>query len=280
MQGAINGMGWRKISVSAACSSCCGPRPIPERRPRVPTARLLITLTLLNFSAQSAEAAVPRNVPTVGTVITVRGDENNVYFVDTLDWRKAEIDQALATGDALRTGPLGGLAILFLDQTQIRVHRNTLLEIRYVGTEAEPGKSAFKLEQGAVWSRVRRGLGSRGVTFETPAATAAIRGTDWYLSVDADKSTLVVLDGSVEFFNEFGSLQVTSGEIATAVVGQAPTKRILVAPKDQPRWVLDLSLEWFNILSLTGLPMGTLLSAKPDPADPLGWVEGLCDLGD
>jgi hypothetical protein len=122
---------------------------------------------------------------------------------------------------------LGTLAILFRDDTQIRVHRNTFLEIRYIDPKPGLGGSKLQLALGAVWSRIRRSAGFGGVTFETPAATAAIRGTDWYLQVTEDKTTtLIVLDGNVRFFNEFGSLQVNAGEVATAVIGQAPTKSL------------------------------------------------------
>lgn len=239
---------------------------------------LLCFLAVLVLLSQSANGAIRRNTLSVGTIVTIKGDEE-MRFVDALDWLEAEIDQALSTGDTLRTGPFGGLAIVFRDQTQLRVHRNSLLVIRYIHTKPGQGNNRLKLERGAVWSRARRGFAFEGVTFETPSAIAAIRGTDWYLKVDeGGTTTLVVLDGSVEFFNEFGIIQVNTGEIATAIVGQAPTKRVLVAPKDRPRWVLDLSLEWFNMLSLTCKPVGTLDGA--DPVDPVQRAEVYYDRGD
>jgi Tfp pilus assembly protein PilF len=239
-----------------------------------------LLLPLLSFITLTVGAAVPRDVPTVGSVINVKGDGNNLRLIDTQHWLKIELDQALATGDALRTGRLGTLAILFRDDTQIRVHRNTFLEIRYIDPKPGLGGSKLQLALGAVWSRIRRSAGFGGVTFETPAATAAIRGTDWYLQVTEDKTTtLIVLDGNVRFFNEFGSLQVNAGEVATAVIGQAPTKRILVDPKDKPRWVLDLSLEWFNMLPVANLSAMELARDSLEQLSPIQQVEILYDRG-
>ena len=43
-------------------------------------------------------------------------------------WRGVELRQDLVGGDTLRTNAIGNLAILFADQTQIRVGRNSTLD--------------------------------------------------------------------------------------------------------------------------------------------------------
>ena len=51
------------------------------------------------------------------------------------------------------------------------------------------------------------------VRLETPAATGAIRGTEFVATVRADgHSTIIMLDGEVEFSNAQGSVIVHSGE--------------------------------------------------------------------
>ena len=89
--------------------------------------------------AAPPRAIVPRRTPTVAEIVTVKGDEQ-MRFVDDPTLRPAEPKQNLATGDSLHTGPYGGLAILFQDATQIRVHRNTDLVIRSVRTAAGGGQ--------------------------------------------------------------------------------------------------------------------------------------------
>jgi len=230
---------------------------------------------------KSAMATLPRQVVTIANVIDVRGDHNLLYPVER-PTMESEItkDQYLATGDKLNTGDFGLLAILFDDETEIRVQRKTELEITYASSINEKRVNRLRLNLGAIWARFRRDSNNREITFETPAAIAAIRGTDWHIDVDEKKlTTLVVLDGNVDFFNQFGRLQVNAGEIAIAELGKAPTKRRIIQPKDQPYWVLDLSLEWFNMLTITDKPVG-MLKSLPMPEDILERAEYFYDHGD
>ncbi|MEJ1937139.1 TonB-dependent receptor, partial [Nostoc sp. NIES-2111] len=81
------------------------------------------------------------------------------------------------------------------------------------------------------------------VVVKTPAAAAAIRGTDWSLTVDGSGRTgLIVLEGEVVLSNPQGSVTVRQGEAATAAIGQAPTKIVLVRPKDREQMLFHLSL--------------------------------------
>src|SRR2546427_2668101 len=99
----------RRASLPASAHS-----PLRARR----RAGLIVFAALA--SAGPALAAVPRQVPTVAEILSVKGDEQ-VRFVEDPRLRPADVQQALATGDALRTGPYGGVAILFRDQTPIRL---------------------------------------------------------------------------------------------------------------------------------------------------------------
>ncbi len=248
----------------------------------------LLVLVLLGGTLP-ALAAVPRQVPTVAEIITTNGDEQ-VRFVDDPRVRRAEVEQALATGDGLTTGPYGSLAILFQDQTQIRVHRNSELLVKSVRAAAGAGETRLRLEKGAVWSRARSIPDS--LKMETPSATAGIRGTDWRLDVDpaTGRSTLIVLAGEVDFFNPFGSVTVARGEIAVADVGAPPTKTILLNPRDRPQWELVITPDFVRIVRVTGLTTGQLKAARarmraampaaPAPAALLDLAEVEYELGE
>jgi len=208
--------------------------------------------------AAPARAIVPRRTPTVAEIVTVKGDEQ-MRFVDDPTLRPAEPKQNLATGDSLHTGPYGGLAILFQDATQIRVHRNTDLVIRSVRTAAGGGQTGLRLGRGGLWSRVRPGAEPGEVRVDTPAAAAAIRGTDWHLRVEDDgTTTLVVFFGEAELTNPLGTVTVGQGEAAVARPGQAPTKLILVSPKDRPQWQLGLSTDPIDVMPIRALPVPRL----------------------
>ncbi|HMR33168.1 MAG TPA: FecR domain-containing protein [Geminicoccaceae bacterium] len=189
-------------------------------------------------SAAPVEAApAPRPQPVVGSIVDARG-EAEIALVELPEWRLAEVDQGLLTGDDLRTGALGGLALLFTDRTQIRVHRNTTLRVTAVAGEA-PGQATTLLDllRGRLWSRAA--AGGDDIEVRTPAATAAIRGTDWSLEVDANgRTVLIVLDGEVVLVNPQGSVTVGSGEAAVAEVGAAPSRLFLARPAGRPQLLL------------------------------------------
>lgn len=205
---------------------------IPLRRP----VWLWSSLALLCAPFAAAEP-LPRPSPHAGTIVAAKGGEE-LQFARQAVWRPAEIRQDLLGGDTLRTNAIGNLAILFADQTQVRVGRNSVLVVRdIVGN----GPARLALPVGNLWARAARG--GRSVTVQTPAAAAAIRGTDWSLAVDGQgRTALVVLEGVVEFSNPQGSVTVRQGEAAFAAIGQRPTKILLVSPKDREQMMFYLSL--------------------------------------
>src|SRR5262245_40348446 len=198
-------------------------------------------------------AAVPRQGEETGSIVTVNGDEE-IQFIAEANWRIAEIEQGLLAGDRLRTGPAGLLALRFVDQTLIRVHRNTELVIKQLGGDQD---TQLQLDQGQVWARAAKG--GTGVDIATPSATAAIRGTDWSLSVKSNgKTTLVVTAGQVELKNDFGQVLVGPGEAAIAEIGRAPTKIFLAQKpgREQMMYYVDART------AFTYLPLNDLGTAE------------------
>jgi tetratricopeptide (TPR) repeat protein len=202
------------------------------------------------LAAPAAAQVVPRNQPPAGSVIARKSGEE-IRFIDVSAWQTVDLAQDLLAGDVLRTNATGQLAVLFADRTQMRLGRNTTLLVKEIGAASD---SLFALQAGSIWGRAQRG--GIGLTVETPAAAAAIRGTDWSLSVDADgRTSLIVLEGLVELSNEFGSVSAAEGEAAVASIGQAPTKIIIVDPDDREQMLFYLSLRGsFTFLPASPLP--------------------------
>ncbi|WP_152613651.1 FecR family protein, partial [Inquilinus limosus] len=93
---------------------------------------------------------MPRDGRAAGSVVQATGGSEIRFTAGEL-WQDVEVQQVLLGGDALRTGALGGLAILFADQTQIRVHNNSQLLVRDIGGDGAPAR--MELDSGAVWAR-------------------------------------------------------------------------------------------------------------------------------
>lgn len=209
---------------------------------------VVYTLTALSLVVPARADPLPRPSPAAGSVIARKSGEE-VRFVDISGWRYVDLAQDLLSGDVLRTNATGQLAVLFSDRTQVRLGRNTSLLVKQM---AGTGDTGLELQSGTIWARAERG--GQGVTIDTPAAAAAIRGTDWTMTVADGKTSLIVLEGLVELKNEFGSVQVAQGEGAVAAIGKAPSKIIIAKPKDREQMLFNLSLrDSFRWMPPTGL---------------------------
>lgn len=208
---------------------------MPTHSLRFLAAASTLALCLTEAHAQSP---IPRPIPAVGSIVAAKGGEEMRFVREDL-WRAAEVKQDVVGGDVLRTNAIGNLAILFSDQTQIRVGRNSTLTVNDVAG-ADSGTTTLNLSAGNIWARAARG--GSGVDVKTPAAVAAIRGTDWSLSVEGGRTSLIVLEGVVELRNAQGSVTVRQGEGAVASIGQAPSKFVLTNSEDREQMLFYMSL--------------------------------------
>ncbi|MDX3977952.1 FecR domain-containing protein [Shinella sp.] len=199
-----------------------------------------------SFLPASAEV-FPRGSVADGAVVDRKSGEE-VRFVDIEAWRGVEVNQDLIAGDTLRTNAVGSLAIRFSDNTLVRMARETVLRVRKIDGASD---SQLNLEGGTIWGRAERG--GSGLTVDTPAAAAAIRGTDWTLRAEGDRTVLTVLEGVVELSNAQGTVTVGQGEGAVATIGQAPRKYILVNLEEREQVLLYGEIRGvFNGLPISG----------------------------
>lgn len=174
-------------------------------------------------------------------IVSIQG--SGEYQTPPEDWQAANAGQALSGGNLVRTGALSRMAILFSDGTQMRLSQNALLEVKSVRPRQNQTSSTTLLQRlGRSWTRSKTVPDK--LFLETPSATASIRGTEWEMAVAADgTSTLTVLQGSVEFYNDQGRVNVAANEQAVAQVGQAPVKLIINNPRDRVQWVGAYALQ-------------------------------------
>jgi len=209
-------------------------------------AALATALLAAGISPVTAEP-YPRISAAEGTVVARKLGEE-AQFVDVSTWRPVDVNQDLLAGDALRTNASGNLTIRFADKSLVRMGRNTTMVVKKISSTSD---SVLNLTEGTIWARAARG-GSK-VEVETPAATAAIRGTDWTLTVSGDRTTLTVLEGAVELANPQGSVVVSQGEGATVTIGQAPSKYTLVNLREREQMLLYSEIRGaFAGMSTTG----------------------------
>jgi tetratricopeptide (TPR) repeat protein len=149
-------------------------------------------------------------------------------------WKPSTEGQALAASDRVRTGPASRAALLYSDQTMHRLNEKSEVEIL---PPSSGGTGVVKILSGQSYFTTRTPKDFGRV--QTPTVTAAIKGTEFAVSVaDNGGTTITMIEGTVEASNEFGSVSVTRGEEAVTEPGKAPVRRIAVRPKDAVAWSL------------------------------------------
>ncbi len=221
-----------------------------------------VLVAALLLAAAPARPSRADTTPKRAEIVSLEG-KGDFREDATQAWRAARVKQELSPGQFVRTGELSRMGLAFIDQSQIRINQNTLLQIKEVAPPGSASQTVLDLVKGRAWSQAKSA--SRGVRIQTPSATAAIRGTDWELSVDDEgRSTLTVLSGEVEFFNDAGRLTVRSNEQATAEVGKAPVKLLISNPRERIQWVTAYSVDPLRFIRLSGSATLTAVPAPPE----------------
>lgn len=186
-------------------------------------------------------ASLATTEPPAAKIVNLQG--SGQYRPENVpQWSPAGVNQGLFPGNFVRTGDLSRMALLFVDQTQLSLNQNSQLQIKQVQDPQKKLDTTVRLNQGRSWTQSKQ-ISNR-LTMETPSATAAIRGTDWEMEVDENgKSTLTVLSGTVDFYNEQGRVTVNRNEQAVAEVGKAPVKLIIHNPRNRVQWVNAYTIE-------------------------------------
>lgn len=224
-------------------------------------ASLFIFLLLISQNTYATNPVLRSNISKEAEIVAVKGD-GWVQFIREKEWIDAARQQALTSGDSLKTGTYGKLDVLFVDGTQIKVNKRTVLLVKSVRSPAEKKGTVLGLEIGEIWSRSESV--PEGLKIETPSATAAIRGTDWDIVVD-DKgaSYLTVLKGTIELSNDFGMVRVDAREQAVAEIGKPPVKMFLIKPRDRVQWIISYPVDFLKIISFYSHRKNDILSLLP-----------------
>lgn len=228
---------------------------------------ILFSLIIVLQCLQPAPAFTSENP--IGRLINPQG-QVSVLQSGAASWQDALNGRDLFPGDTVKTAQNSRVSILCIDETQLKLNENTVLVLKssmpsprlgiatpaaHTGTD----RSLYEVPKGEVWLRNK----SEKVRFdvETPAVTAAIRGTEFNLKVNNEgTATLVLLEGKIRLNNPQGEIDLNPGEEGMARIGQAPVKRVLVQPDDAVQW----SLYYPGIFSFRDIPVGS----QPDDGSP------------
>jgi tetratricopeptide (TPR) repeat protein len=184
-------------------------------------------------AAQSQPSPPPADAQ--GKIVLIQGHVDSALASSQERWNPARLLQPLFVSDRVRTLTASRSAILFIDETQVKLNAGAVLTVQQVKTASGPS-TILNLIEGEGWFRTKNP--SSGLTIKTPRAAAAIRGTEIDIVIRGNDAVLTVTEGAAEFSNDAGAILVNAGEEATATPGQLPTKRTLLNPEDAVQWVL------------------------------------------
>jgi tetratricopeptide (TPR) repeat protein len=114
----------------------------------------------------------------------------------------------------------------------LRLDANTTITLEAV-KEERTGVVDLLKGAGHFFSR-----GPRSLDVRTRFTVAGVRGTEFFIRVEAEQASLSIFEGTVVAANEAGSLTLTSGQSAVAEAGKAPVLRIVARPRDAVHWAL------------------------------------------
>ncbi len=147
-------------------------------------------------------------------------------------WQPVKLNDTYCPGDKIRVQERSRADVTLLEKSVIRLNENTTITLENVKEERT---SVIDMIKGAAHF-FSSGPGSLEV--HTPFTTAGVRGTEFLVNVEEDKTLLSTFEGTVVASNDAGSLTLTGGQSAVAEAGKAPVLRVVVRPRDAVQWTL------------------------------------------
>ena len=188
---------------------------------------LLVFLGSINktYAAESCESPVAQIVSIQGSIEVRRVNESS--------WRQAAMNATLCAGDMIRARSHSRGALRLSNESMLRLDQRTA--ITFPQSEENKKTSLLDLFSGAIHIITRT---PKPFKVRTPFLNAAVDGTEFFVGVDEDSTSLVIYEGQVTASNDQGSLVLVDHEAAIATKDQPPQKEVVINLVDAVQWAL------------------------------------------
>ncbi len=190
--------------------------------------QIFLYLTIFGFYPHVSFAA--KCEKPIAKIVSAQGSVE-VQHVGNADWKPVVLNETFCPGDKLRTDPKSRAEIA-LDKSILRLNANTLLTLKNV---KENNTALIDLLKGIAYFF---SLAPKSLEVTTPFAIAAVRGTEFLITVTLQKTLITIYAGKVFASNSNGSLILKNGQSAIAESGQAPVLQVRLRPQDAVAWTL------------------------------------------
>ncbi len=158
----------------------------------------------------------------------------DVQRTDSSEWQAAKLSDHLCEGDTIRVGKNSRAAIQLVNDAVLRLDQNTTM--RLLSITKDPKKRSFlEAIKGIFQSFTRK---PHHLTVQTPYLNGLIEGTEFLVKVDADQSSIMLLEGKIVAKNDQGTVTIMPGQAAVAKKGEAPKAVLVAKPLDAVQWTL------------------------------------------
>ena len=204
--------------------------------------KVLILILLIGGNLLIGEARVVAAISSMKGNVKIRSANQRKF--DT-----AYKAQMIRTGDWLKTDKNVFVAIVFLDGSIVKIQSNTEIEIKSSRITAKELKTQMYISEGQAWSKISK-QNNGEFRIKTPTAVASVKGTEFDVDFDdmSESTSLVVLEGEVEFGNELGTVIAGAMQGASVTQDEAPVE-YTVAPEDLPNWQNNTDPSWEILLT-------------------------------
>lgn len=168
--------------------------------------------------------------PAFAQVVDARGNAEAVHDGHT---SALVAGSEIGSGTLIRTGDASSVVIEFPDGSRTQLGANGELQLGDVRQVVASGAQQvhIKLNQGSIDNSVESTARAGGrYLIQTPAAVAAVRGTEFRIGVADDGMRAETLHGGVDVRNSRGSVRVNGGQGTVARAGARPARVSTLLP--------------------------------------------------
>lgn len=194
----------------------------------------VLLLSILIISASSLRAQAPVRTSKIKSIVGTA----NIRRSGTVNWVPARVNMPVKERDAVRTFIESELEVETSEGTILKLGENATLELDKLSSKGDADNTTVKILNGSLVANVKKLVNaSSKFEFETPTATAAIRGTVVGFDVGNEKTTIKVFEGKV-LVTPNGTkrgVEVKENEMTSVAKGQKEIKieKLEMKPGDQ-----------------------------------------------
>ncbi len=184
----------------------------------------LLVLAVLYLSVFCAPVNAQEEAQNVAVVLKSL-DRVEIQKMDQENWAEVKAGDILSSGDKLRTGSPGSVAVIFVDdRSLLKLAEGT--EVTFHATrEGGTVSKRIWMDAGNLWAKVTK-ADKPHFEVETPTSVASVKGSEFYSHENGESgNTLHAISGRYSYKNEFGEVELVAGQTGKSDGNTPPSSK-------------------------------------------------------